>query len=256
MIWRRKHLTAATFLILVMKVFSGLTITCHPAKYLIGDECCPKCLPGSRVKTHCTEFRSTSCLPCIEGTYMDKPNGLSLCALCTICDAGSGLKVKRSCTVTSDTACEPLEGFYCTDSTEGNCAAAEKHTTCQPGQYISQKGTAFRDSVCSDCTDGTFSDGTFTSCQQHTQCETINLQLIKEGTTSTDAECGEPSSNVAVIVISILVVFLLIVSFLFIIYFLKRKTTCLKGKNFEQGNAATHSREATVAAESLKMLPV
>ncbi|XP_069025261.1 tumor necrosis factor receptor superfamily member 14-like isoform X2 [Embiotoca jacksoni] len=197
--------------------------------------------------------QSTSCLPCIEGTYMDKPNGLSLCALCTICDAGSGLKVKRSCTVTSDTVCEPLEGFYCTDSTEGNCAAAEKHTTCQPGQYISQKGPAFRDSVCSDCTDGTFSDGTFTSCQQHTQCETINLQKIKEGTTSTDAECGEPSSNVAVIVIS-LVVFLLIL-FVLIIYCLKTKTTSLNGI-FKQGNAAPHSRETTVAAESSEMLPV
>ncbi|XP_069025357.1 tumor necrosis factor receptor superfamily member 14-like [Embiotoca jacksoni] len=231
MIWRRKHLTAATFLILVMKVFSGLTITCHPTEYFIGDKCCPKCLSGSRVKIHCTEFRSTSCLPCIEGTYMDKPNGLSQCALCTICDAGSGLKLKRSCTVTSDTVCEPLEGFYCTDSTEGNCAAAEKHTTCQPGQYISQKGTAFRDSVCSDCTNGTFSNGTFTSCQQHTQCETINLQKIKEGTNSIDAECGEPSLNVAVIVIS-LVFFLLIIIFIvgLIIYFLKRKKTHLKVK--------------------------
>lgn len=53
---------------------------------------------------------------------------------------GSGLKVKTSCTTKSNTVCEPLEGFYCVDFKEGGCAAAEKHTSCRPGQYISESG--------------------------------------------------------------------------------------------------------------------
>ncbi|KAG7236725.1 hypothetical protein INR49_000470 [Caranx melampygus] len=28
------------------------------------------CAAGSRVEADCTEFRSTSCLPCIDGTFV------------------------------------------------------------------------------------------------------------------------------------------------------------------------------------------
>uniref|UniRef100_A0A3Q1JQB8 TNFR-Cys domain-containing protein n=1 Tax=Anabas testudineus TaxID=64144 RepID=A0A3Q1JQB8_ANATE len=200
-------------IILVIKVFSGLSLPCHLAEYQTGNECCPMCLPGSRVKTDCTKVKTTSCQPCLEGTYMNQPTGLKLCFPCSHCDGGSGLKMKSSCTKTSDTVCEPLEGFYCVDPSDKGCRAAQKHRSCEPGQCISQKGTASTDSVCSDCSDGSFSDGTFPSCRPHTQCETKNLQLLKPGTTSTDAECGEHSSNKTITIIGIIVpvLFLLIV---------------------------------------------
>uniref|UniRef100_A0A3Q1C9U0 TNFR-Cys domain-containing protein n=1 Tax=Amphiprion ocellaris TaxID=80972 RepID=A0A3Q1C9U0_AMPOC len=165
----------------------------------IRNECCPMCPAGSRVKTDCSEFRLTSCLPCIDGTFMNRFTGLKECLPCISCDEGRF--VKTSCTTTSDAVCEPLDGFYCIDPIGNNCVAARKHRICHPGQYINQTGTAFTDTVCSDCSNGTFSDGTFTSCQPHTQCESINLELIKAGTASTDAECGEKSSNVTVAVI-------------------------------------------------------
>uniref|UniRef100_A0A3Q1JIF9 TNFR-Cys domain-containing protein n=1 Tax=Anabas testudineus TaxID=64144 RepID=A0A3Q1JIF9_ANATE len=89
---------------------------------------------------------------------------------------GSGLKMKSPCTITSDTVCEPLEGFYCVDPSDNVCGAAQKQRSCEPGQCICQKGwfsyntrTASTDSVCSDCSDGSFSDGTFPSCRPHTQ---------------------------------------------------------------------------------------
>ncbi|XP_062283803.1 tumor necrosis factor receptor superfamily member 14-like [Scomber scombrus] len=200
--WRRKPLNTVTFLIIMMNVFSVLSLTCHRAEYLIGKECCPKCPPGSRVKTDCTEFRSTSCLFCIDGSFMDEPTGRKQCFPCTNCDSGSGLRIKTSCTTLSNTVCEPLDGFYCTDSDKDNkhnCIAAQKHKSCEPGQYIRLKGTAFTDTECTDCSSDTFSDGTSTSCQSHTKCDSPNLQLIKAGTASTDAECGEKSSNTAVI---------------------------------------------------------
>ncbi|XP_030247563.1 tumor necrosis factor receptor superfamily member 14-like isoform X4 [Sparus aurata] len=204
-------LLPSLLLILVMNGFGGQTLKCHRSEYLTGSDCCPMCHAGNRVKTDCTETRSTSCLPCPEGTFMDRPTGLKQCFACGNCDAGSNLKISLSCTTTSDTVCEPLEGFFCLDSTENSCMAAQEHTRCKPGQYIRHKGTAQRDTECSDCSEGTYSDGTFTSCLSHTQCETLNLQVIKPGTVSTDAECGEQTANRTAVVVGVVVVVLFIV---------------------------------------------
>uniref|UniRef100_A0A3Q3FDU3 TNFR-Cys domain-containing protein n=1 Tax=Labrus bergylta TaxID=56723 RepID=A0A3Q3FDU3_9LABR len=99
---------------------------------------------------------------------MDKWTYRRECYDCTSCDEGSGLKRKTSCTIESDTVCEPLEGFYCSDSRE-DCEEARKHRRCEPGEYIREQGTSSTDTVCSTCSDGTFSDGTFTSCRNHKQ---------------------------------------------------------------------------------------
>ncbi|CAK6981742.1 tumor necrosis factor receptor superfamily member 14-like [Scomber scombrus] len=230
--WRRKPLiTVLTFLIIMMNVFSVLSLTCHPAEYLIDQRCCPMCPPGSLVETDCTEFRSTSCLSCIDGSFMHVPTQRRQCFFCINCDSGSGLRIKTSCTTTSDTVCEPLDGFYCTDSDKDNkhnCIAAQKHTSCHPGQCIRHKGTAFTDTVCTDCSSDTFSDGTFPSCQSHTKCESLNLQLIKAGNASTDAECGEHSSNTAVIVgavIGTLAVALVITIGIFVAFRWRKKSS-------------------------------
>uniref|UniRef100_A0A096MHC2 Tumor necrosis factor receptor superfamily member 5-like n=1 Tax=Poecilia formosa TaxID=48698 RepID=A0A096MHC2_POEFO len=117
---------------------------------------------------------------------------------------GAGLKEKLGCQLNADTVCEPMEGFYCTDLKSEGCAAAQKHRRCEPGQFISKMGTASNDTKCSECSSGSFSNGTMLSCQPHTECEKENLQLIKAGTSSTDAECGEKSSNTTGIVIGVL----------------------------------------------------
>uniref|UniRef100_A0AAQ6ACV2 TNFR-Cys domain-containing protein n=1 Tax=Amphiprion ocellaris TaxID=80972 RepID=A0AAQ6ACV2_AMPOC len=101
------------------------------------------CPAGSRVKTDCSEFRLTSCLPCIDGTFMNRFTGLKECLPCISCDEGWSLKVKTSCTTTSDAVCEPLDGFYCIDPIGNNCVAARKHRICHPGQYINQTGRYF-----------------------------------------------------------------------------------------------------------------
>uniref|UniRef100_A0A8C9Z2E4 TNFR-Cys domain-containing protein n=1 Tax=Sander lucioperca TaxID=283035 RepID=A0A8C9Z2E4_SANLU len=215
-----------------MSVFRGHTLTCHPTEYQIGGQCCPMCPVGSRVRKHCTESRSTSCLNCDEGTFMDRPTGLTECFPCVRCDSGSGVKIKTACTATSNTVCEPLEGFYCLFSSENGCVEAQKHRSCQPGQYISQTGTALKDTECSDCRDGTFSDGTLlTSCQPHTQCQSLNLQLIKPGTASTDAECGEQSSGavIGVVVVVICLLIILAIALLFVLRLKKKKYTGMIG---------------------------
>ncbi|XP_041860488.1 tumor necrosis factor receptor superfamily member 14-like isoform X2 [Melanotaenia boesemani] len=233
MILRRKLPAAASVLVIVMRAFSVHTLTCHPSEYKMGNECCPMCPPGSRVKIDCTEIRSTSCLPCIDGSYTDKPNGLKQCFPCRICDSGGGLKVEQPCTAASDTVCEPVEGFFCIHSTKSSCAAAQKHSSCEPGQYISTNGTSSSDTECSDCRDGTFSDGASSSCQPHTQCESKNLQQIKAGTSSSDAECGEKGSiltKVVVVGISVVVLLLTIVTVGLLILYRERILSLISGK--------------------------
>ncbi|KAJ8017143.1 hypothetical protein DPEC_G00014690 [Dallia pectoralis] len=190
---------------------------CGPAEYRIHDECCPMCAPGNHVYKHCTEFTSTSCAPCIGSTYIDQPNGLPACLSCTTCDPGFGLMVKQSCRPSSDTVCEPLEGFYCTEPTKDGCKAAQSHSSCKPGQYIRQNGTKSTDTVCSNCTGETYSDG-FTSCQPHTQCDTLNLQEIKPGTFKSNSECGpQTSSHIGGIVSALLVLIVIIGTTIFIV---------------------------------------
>uniref|UniRef100_A0A3B5RB36 TNFR-Cys domain-containing protein n=1 Tax=Xiphophorus maculatus TaxID=8083 RepID=A0A3B5RB36_XIPMA len=203
---------ATTFMLLVilMRNFRVDSFRCHITEYNIGEECCPMCSAGHRVRIDCTEFKSTSCQRCTDGTFMDLPNGLKRCNPCSTCDSGAGLKEKQQCVITADTVCEPMEGFYCTDLKSGGCSVAQKHRSCEPGHYISRMGTASTDTECSECSSGSFSDGTMLSCQPHTQCEKENLHLIKAGTASTDAECGGKSSNTTGVVIGVLVIFLLV----------------------------------------------
>nr|XP_020485984.1 tumor necrosis factor receptor superfamily member 5-like isoform X2 [Labrus bergylta] len=211
-----------SLLILLMNVFTGQTLTCDPYQYEINDRCCPKCPPGGWVYEDCTESRTTLCERCPDGTFMNHPTYRTQCYDCKSCDEGSALKMKTSCTIVSDTVCEPLEGFYCSDSRKDDCVEAKKHRRCEPGEYIREHGTSSTDTVCSTCSDGTFSDGTFTSCQNHKQCESEGLLLLRAGTETEDAQCGGKVSHrtaqiicgVGVGIVGIFLVFVLRVFYL------------------------------------------
>ncbi|XP_063063865.1 tumor necrosis factor receptor superfamily member 14-like [Engraulis encrasicolus] len=98
------------------------------------------CKPGYYVFRDCTTNTETECVECPTTTYTDAHHGNGLCLNCSGCDSTKGLRVKRTCTSTSDTLCEPLEGHYCTDPIKDGCQRAVKHTKCKPGQYIKQPG--------------------------------------------------------------------------------------------------------------------
>ncbi|XP_028848342.1 tumor necrosis factor receptor superfamily member 14-like [Denticeps clupeoides] len=203
---------------------------CGQAEYMIGIECCPMCSPGYFVVRHCTEYTSTACLPCSPNTFIDTSNGLIKCFSCTICDSRNGLKVKKSCSTSSDTVCEPLEGFFCIDPDKKTCRAAEEHLKCTPGQYIKQNGTASTDTICGDCAGDTYSDGSFMSCRQHTQCEVMGLQVVKEGTVSSNTECGERPLPHIIIIIPVVLLAVIIAFIIFICIWKKKKRKIRKKK--------------------------
>ncbi|XP_036435657.1 tumor necrosis factor receptor superfamily member 14-like [Colossoma macropomum] len=167
---------------------------CVRTEYEINGECCPMCAPGNHVHRHCTADTSTTCAPCPESAYIDVPNGLIKCFNCTVCISGQGLRVKTPCTRSSNTVCKSLDGYYCTDQHRGSCRRAMKHTNCSPGQYIKQRGTAFKDTECAECPDGTFSSGSLQICHPHSKCEDLGLTEIKAGTLSSDVVCGNKTS--------------------------------------------------------------
>ncbi|XP_047656309.1 tumor necrosis factor receptor superfamily member 14-like isoform X2 [Tachysurus fulvidraco] len=159
----------------------------------------------SHVYRHCTEFVSTTCVPCVD-SFTSEPTDLLQCFSCAVCDTGQGLQVKTACTRISDTVCEPLEGLYCTNYEKGSCTQAAEHTQCRPGQYIKQKGTARDDAECAECKNGTYSDGSLEMCKLHTKCEDLGLDEIKPGTTISDVECGNKINLIQVaLIVGILV---------------------------------------------------
>ncbi|KAI4904105.1 hypothetical protein NFI96_028906 [Prochilodus magdalenae] len=174
--------------------FELYVCTCAHNEYDMEGECCPMCEPGARIYRYCTLNTTTACVPCVDLTFIDAPNSLTDCFSCTVCDPGQRLRVKTACTPSSDTVCEPLDGYYCTDQYRGSCIFAQKHTNCSPGQYIKHRGTAFKDTECSECSDGTYSDGLLQNCLPHSKCEDLGLAEIKAGTLSTDAECGDKTA--------------------------------------------------------------
>ncbi|KAK2841298.1 hypothetical protein Q7C36_012877 [Tachysurus vachellii] len=183
--------------------------TCAQAEYEINGTCCHMCPPGSHVFRYCTEINNTTCKPCFGLTFMDEPNSFPRCISCKPCDAGQGLRIKTACTRTSDTVCEPLEGFYCTDEYSGSCRYAVEHTKCSPGQYIKQKGTALKDAECAECADGTYSNGSLQICKPHSQCEDFGLTEITKGTNSLDAECRKKRPVALIAGVSLVIVIVL-----------------------------------------------
>uniref|UniRef100_A0A8C9R537 TNFR-Cys domain-containing protein n=1 Tax=Scleropages formosus TaxID=113540 RepID=A0A8C9R537_SCLFO len=174
--------------------------TCKPGHFIrqpgltgyeIDGRCCPMCTPGYHVIEHCTASDMTLCRPCPESTFTDKPHGRRICNPCTTCNHGLGLKTVKECKPSSDTACGVLEGNYCIDPYEGECRAAQKHTTCKPGHFIKHPGTDSKDTVCESCPENSYSNGSSTSCTPHTDCESEGRPTVKTGDSVSDSVCGE-----------------------------------------------------------------
>ncbi|XP_064176474.1 tumor necrosis factor receptor superfamily member 14-like isoform X1 [Anguilla rostrata] len=200
--------------------FCGLAYSCGSAEYEINGECCLMCTPGTHVNKHCTEYTNTSCIPCAQKTFMDRPSSLPECLPCSVCDPAMGLKTERECTPTSNTACGPLDHHYCTKTDNKGCSFAQKHTICRPGQFILHKGTTLTNTECGYCPDKTFSNKSFSAyCKPHTHCQSLGLQEITAGTNTSDSECGPINIPVSIIV----PVLLVSVVILTIIFILKRK---------------------------------
>uniref|UniRef100_A0AAV2M1Z6 TNFR-Cys domain-containing protein n=2 Tax=Knipowitschia caucasica TaxID=637954 RepID=A0AAV2M1Z6_KNICA len=148
------------------------------------------------VTNNCSKYHCISSEPCPEGRYQDEawfipPGSERLCLPCRTCAAGSGLKVKAPCSRTSNTVCEPDEGHFCWWAPGGrSCVVSQRHRRCLPGEYIRKPGGPFADTECGTCANGSFSDGTLSLCQPHTQCEQLDKVTVAAGTSESDTDIG------------------------------------------------------------------
>ncbi|XP_029105614.1 tumor necrosis factor receptor superfamily member 14-like isoform X7 [Scleropages formosus] len=197
---------------LLLTVPYSLCSACGWAEYATDGRCCPMCTPGYFVSEDCTSKSITICHPCPVSTFTDKPHGRHICNPCTACNQGLGLKPVKECKPFSDTVCGVLEGNYCTDPYEGGCRAAQKHTTCKPGEVIKHPGTEYKDTVCENCPENSYSNGSSTSCTPHTDCKSQGFYTLKPGDSVSDSQCGEISRVplIAGITVGILLLLLLV----------------------------------------------
>ncbi|XP_015266639.1 PREDICTED: tumor necrosis factor receptor superfamily member 14 [Gekko japonicus] len=203
---------------------------CIDGEYEINGECCPMCGPGYRVFKSCTSISSTSCLPCIEGTYMDHPHGLTSCFPCRNCDSGSNLTIKERCTYTQNAVCSCASGYYCTHFTGEDCDSCQKHTVAQPGYMVTQAGTETTDTQYVPCPPGTFSTEAMSfSCKPWTNCSESGRTEEKAGTTTSDAVCkktliyGDKNFHSHIIAFIIPCLFVLLLAAALIYFFWRRK---------------------------------
>ncbi|XP_051760067.1 tumor necrosis factor receptor superfamily member 14-like isoform X2 [Ctenopharyngodon idella] len=225
---------------------------CAGAEYEIDGRCCPMCAAGNRVYWPCTEDTSTTCAPCPDFTHIDEPSSYTKCFDCTVCDASRGIRVKKACTRSSDTVCEPLEQFYCTERNKDSCRFAVKHSECSPGQYIKQAGTPSTDTVCADCEVDTYSNGSFSSCLPHTQCEALGLTETSPGTQSSDSECGNTTTaHIAIVIVTLIIIIIAVVSFTIVhIRRKKRSGTGIQGTGNDFNETVSMVDDGCITAES------
>ncbi|XP_077314171.1 tumor necrosis factor receptor superfamily member 14-like [Lithobates pipiens] len=235
------------FLVTVILVIStSLAAKCPPGEYEINDLCCPMCHIGTVVKTHCTSASSSNvCIPCVKGTYMDHPNGVTKCRKCTECDTGGGLLEIKECSYTSNAVCDCKPGYYCSE--KGSCDLCQPHSICKAGQYIKVHGTSKTDNVCEACPPGQFSTANMSNaCTAWTKCIKQGRQESSQGTSTSDSVCVDGRSYYLTIVS---VVFFSITSL-----FLYRHV-CIKERTTERNNVHEQQDEPSKQPEQEKGIP-
>ncbi|XP_060766743.1 tumor necrosis factor receptor superfamily member 21 [Neoarius graeffei] len=131
-------------------------------------ESCLPCTTGQRDSSTC------KCKGCEPEQYRSLQNGRSMCNRCTkSCSEKKNLIEVTPCTNTSDRRCQCKSGHYCPNAVNLTC-----RRDCEP------------------CTNGfTNAPNLNQTCQQYTDCASLGLVVIKEGSPIADRVCGKPAPN-------------------------------------------------------------
>ncbi|KAG3281960.1 TNF receptor superfamily member 14 [Ictidomys tridecemlineatus] len=90
-----------------------------------------------------------------------------------------------------DTVCGCRQGYFCEAEDRDHCIMCLPHTICHPGQRVQRRGTDSQDTVCANCSLGTFSpNGTLEQCLPWTTCRGPFAVEAERGTSSRDVSCS------------------------------------------------------------------
>ncbi|XP_043995260.1 venom phosphodiesterase 2 isoform X2 [Gambusia affinis] len=189
----KNYLTLSTELLILLSVRSWLAngVT-SPLTYEVTDPItrnplqCDRCPPGTFLRARCSSIKKSECAPCPQGSFTELWNYIGRCLRCGVC--GRNQVVKKECTANSDCQCECKQGYFYRQDYD----MCVRHSECPSGQGVLTKGTAERDTGCSVCSEGTFSDisSTHQNCTQHKSCSDAGLQLVLKGSSWHDSVCA------------------------------------------------------------------
>ncbi|XP_069774598.1 tumor necrosis factor receptor superfamily member 5-like isoform X3 [Narcine bancroftii] len=221
----RNEAVKKIFLILLLVYQFPTVAACHTGEYVHNNLCCSMCPQVVMVQDF---LKATQCVqnmcPALARIRLHACTGFTL-------DDELGLQIKHRCISTSNTVCGPREGYYCIE----NCQMAQKHKTCPPGQGVKTKGTPLKDTVCINCSNGTFSNvhSSTEECKKWTICENLNLVQMNPGSREADVECVKNNSPIILgIILGVIILLVVIAGFLWRKYKgLIYKSKCCRAKN-------------------------
>ncbi|XP_078498991.1 tumor necrosis factor receptor superfamily member 9 [Lissotriton helveticus] len=128
---------------------------------------------------------SCKCEDCPEHTFSNK-NGMRplTCSRCKQCEGIFQYKVR--CSRTQDAQCECKPGLRCSGMECDYC-----HKNCEHGEEPTENG-------CRKCPPESFNNETNGSCKPWTNCLSKGLEVLVNGSTSSDAVCSSPFVTVVI----------------------------------------------------------
>ncbi|XP_077455821.1 tumor necrosis factor receptor superfamily member 6B [Stigmatopora argus] len=145
---------------------------------------CERCPPGTRMSAHCTVTTQTQCVPCRDEHFTELWNYLPKCLYCNNHCTGNKV-VETECNPHSNRVCRCKEGYYMIDD------FCNRHSECEPGHGVLNRGTSKNDTVCQKCPRGFFSTSYSATevCAKHTKC-VDEQHVLANGSATQDTVCG------------------------------------------------------------------
>ncbi|XP_060708299.1 tumor necrosis factor receptor superfamily member 4-like [Hemiscyllium ocellatum] len=161
-------LARCCFSAIVLLLVPGAAVCCGPTEYQWttneGSGCCSMCPPGKYLVSRCERFNEDpNCAVCPTGKYTAGWNTHSSCARCKICSKESGAAYSKKCEKDANAECSCGKGKQLT-------AESNSCEQCPPGSYSDEEGNE--------------------TCKPWTCCEENGQQLIKNGSSTENVECG------------------------------------------------------------------
>ncbi|XP_072035219.1 tumor necrosis factor receptor superfamily member 16-like [Amphiura filiformis] len=172
------------FAILYTLVYSSSIPQCPSGEFTSKGACCKQCPPGHGVITSCGD-NNTVCEQCYPDiSYSPEWSHTSGCKLCSRCQRNE--RLAQLCNSSQDTICECRRDYF--RDADGTCSQCNM---CPPGYGVVVACSTNMDSKCSQCANGTFSDGTSATdfCKPCTLCPEGST-VLQQCTTFSDTLCS------------------------------------------------------------------
>ncbi|XP_009872024.1 PREDICTED: tumor necrosis factor receptor superfamily member 11A, partial [Apaloderma vittatum] len=191
--------------------------------YEYSGRCCTKCEPGKYMSARCTGTSDSVCQPCGPNEYMDVWNEEDKCLLHKICDQGKALREVNPGNSTFQRQCACTVGYHWSE----DCDCCQRNTICAPGFGVTHPVKQDKDTMCTPCPRGYFSDvaSSTDECKSWSNCTALGVAEVMPGTDKSDAVCAErkmpePSEDGTNRILYMLIVILFFVALIGIVIFI------------------------------------